>query len=69
MDAVDFVKQCGRRLGTLATLGRQAPAQPVRVCCQDASRLGLHLPIRRRVTGYGVQPLQVVEPLYDYSWL
>jgi hypothetical protein len=45
------------------------PAQPVRVFCQDESRLGLHLPIRRRVTGSGVKPLQVVEPLYDYYWL
>jgi hypothetical protein len=36
----------------------------VRVCCHDESRFGLHLPIRRRVTGYGVKPLQIVEPLY-----
>jgi hypothetical protein len=41
----------------------------VRVCCQDASRLGLHLPIPRRLTGYGVKPVQVVEPLYEYYWL
>ena len=32
---LDFVKQCPRRLGTIATLGRQAPDQPVRVFCQD----------------------------------
>jgi len=68
-EAADFVKQCPRRLGTIATLGRQTPAQPVRVFCQDESRLGLHLPIRRRVTGHGVKPLQVVEPLYESSWL
>jgi hypothetical protein len=41
----------------------------VRVFCQDETRLGLHLPIRRRLTGYGVKPVQVVEPLYEYSWL
>jgi hypothetical protein len=27
------------------------------------------LPRQRRLTGYGVKPLQVVEPLYEYSWL
>jgi hypothetical protein len=41
----------------------------VRVFSQDESRLGLHLPIRRRVTGYGVKPLQVIEPLYESYWL
>jgi transposase len=41
----------------------------VRVFCQDATRLGLHLPIHRRLTGYGVKPVQVVEPLYEYDWL
>ncbi len=41
----------------------------MRVFCQDESRLGLHLPIRRRVTAYGVKPLQVVEPLYEAYWL
>jgi hypothetical protein len=50
-------------LGTIATLGRQTPDQPVRVFCHAESRLGLHLPIQRRVTGYGVKPLQIVEPL------
>jgi DDE superfamily endonuclease len=65
----DFVKQLPRRLGTLMTLGRQSPQQPLRVFCQDESRLGLHLPVRRRVTGCGVKPTQVVELLYDYYWL
>ena len=68
-EAATFVKQCARRLGTIATLGRQTPDQPVRVFCQDESRFGLHLPIRRRVTGYGVKPLQMVEPLYEAYWL
>jgi hypothetical protein len=44
-------------------LGRQTPTQPVRVLCQDESRLGLHLPTRRHVTGYGVKPIQIVESL------
>jgi hypothetical protein len=41
----------------------------VRVFCQDETRLGLHLPIHRRLTGYGVKPVQVVEPLYESYWL
>ena len=41
----------------------------MRVFCHDESRLGLHLPPRRRVTGLGVKPLQIVEPLYESSWL
>ena len=44
-------------------------AYPVRVFCQDESRLGLHLPVHRRLTGYGVKPMQVVEPLYESYWL
>jgi transposase len=27
------------------------------------------LPLRRRLTGYGVKPVQVVELLYEYYWL
>jgi hypothetical protein len=41
----------------------------VRVFCQDDSRLGLHLPVHRRLTDYGVKPVQIIEPLYDYYWL
>jgi DDE superfamily endonuclease len=41
----------------------------VRVFCQDESRLGLHLPVHRRLTGYGVKPVQVVAPLYESYWL
>jgi hypothetical protein len=41
----------------------------VRIFCQDESRLGLHLPIHRRLTGYGIKPIQVVAPLYEYYWL
>ena len=56
-------------MGTIAPLGRQTPDQPVRIFCQDESRLGLHLPLHRRLTGYGVKPIQVVEPLYESYWL
>lgn len=31
--------------------------------------MGLHLPLHRRLTGYGVKPLQVVEPRYESYWL
>jgi DDE superfamily endonuclease len=27
------------------------------------------MPVRRRLTGDGVKPIQVVEPLYEYYWL
>jgi putative transposase len=53
----------------MATLGRQTPDQPVRLFCQDESRLGLQLPIRRRLTGAGVKPIQLVDPLYESYWL
>jgi transposase len=53
----------------MATLGRQAPDQPVRVFCHDESRLGLHWPVRRRLTDCGVKPVQVIEPLYESYWL
>jgi cytochrome c1 len=53
----------------MATLGRQTPAQPVRVFCHDESRCGLFLPVRRRLTSYGVKPVQGVEPLYESSWV
>ena len=45
------------------------PDQPVRIFCQAESRLGLHLPVRRRLTGYGVKPIQLIAPLYEYYWL
>ena len=47
---------------------RQAPQQPVRLFCQAERRLGLQWPTRRRLTGAGVKPYQVVEPLYEYYW-
>lgn len=44
-------------------------ARPVRLFCEDESRLGLHLPCYRRLTGFGVKPRLLVEPLYEYYWL
>ena len=41
----------------------------MRVFCHDESRFGLHLPVHRRLTGYGGKPVQVVEPLYESYWL
>lgn len=68
-EAADFVKQYPRRLGPLTTLGRQTPAQPVWVFYEAESQLGLHLSLPRRLTGYGVKPVQIVEPLYEYYLL
>lgn len=36
---------------------------------QDESRLGLHLPLPRRLTAQGIKPIQVHQPLYQYYWL
>lgn len=56
-----------RRLQSLvAFLGTE---QPVRLFCQDESRIGLHLPRYRRLTAFGIKPRQFVEPLYEYYWL
>ena len=41
----------------------------MRLFCQDESRLGLRLPVHRRLTSYGVKPVQIIEPLYEYYWL
>jgi DDE superfamily endonuclease len=51
-------------------LGRAPEAPPpLRLFCQDESRLGLHLPGGRRLTLPGVKPLKVMAPLYQYYWL
>ena len=51
-------------------LGR-APevAQPLRLFCQDESRIGLPLPAGRRLTLPGIKPLKVMAPRYQYYWL
>lgn len=41
----------------------------MRLFCQDESRLGLKLPMSRRLTGFGVKPRQIANPLYEYYWL
>lgn len=41
----------------------------MRLFCQDETRIGLHLPSYRRLTGFGVKPHQAIEPLYAYYWL
>jgi hypothetical protein len=41
----------------------------VRLFCQDESRVGLKLPTPHRLTGFGVKPCQITDPLYEYYWL
>ncbi len=41
----------------------------MRVWWQDESRLGLHLPLPRRLTAQGIKPIQPHQPLYQYYWL
>lgn len=43
--------------------------RPLRLFCQDESRIGLHLPSGRRLTLAGVKPHRVMCPLYEYYWL
>jgi transposase len=47
----------------------QPEPRPVRVWLQDESRLGLHLPLTRRLTAQGIKPIQLHQPLYQYYWL
>lgn len=64
-----FPQRLQRAVAALATLGPITPAQPVRLFCQDESRIGLHLPPGRRLTARGVKPLKIMAPVYDYYWL
>lgn len=41
----------------------------MRLFCQDETRIGLHLPRYRRLTGRGVKPVVTEHPLYEYYWL
>jgi transposase len=69
-EAAAFAKHFGTCVSLIsATPSATQPSRPVRVFFQDESRLGLHLPTPRRLTGYGVKPLQPLAPLYDYYWL
>ncbi|MDQ2695414.1 MAG: IS630 family transposase, partial [Pseudomonadota bacterium] len=53
----------------MSALGPTDSDQPLRLFCQDESRIGLHLPLGRRLTAPGVKPLQSHAPLYEYFWL
>ena len=41
----------------------------MRLFCQDETRIGLHLPRYRRLTGRGVKPVVTEHPLYECYWL
>ena len=41
----------------------------MRLFAEDESRLGLHESVRRRLTGRGVKPRQMLLPRYEYFWL
>jgi len=56
-------------MDALTILGPMEPTTPVCLWWQDETRLGLHLPVGRRITAHGVKPLKVMTPCYQYSWL
>jgi DDE superfamily endonuclease len=58
-----------RAVAALSVLGPHSAEQPLRLFCQEESRIGLHLPAGRRLTLPGVKPIQVMAPLYQYYWL
>lgn len=41
----------------------------MRLWWQDETRIGLHLPVGRRITARGVKPMKAMAPLYQYTWL
>ena len=47
----------------------QPEPRPMRLWFQDESRIGLHLPLPRRLTVRGIKPIQIHQPLYQYYWL
>ena len=51
-----------------AELAEPSP-RPLRRFVQDESRIGLQLPQPRRLTGFGVKPIQPYAPLYQCYWL
>ena len=65
------IRRAARTSGKFPTRPRASPAEPraVRVWWQDESRLGLHLPLPRRLTAQGIKPIQPHQPLYQYYWL
>mgnify|MGYP002079562924 CR=1 FL=1 len=40
----------------------------MRLWCQDETRVGLHLPIGRRISARGIKPIRVTTPVYQYDW-
>jgi hypothetical protein len=48
---------------------REHDEQPVRLWCQDETRIGLHLPRYKRVAAFGVKPRVSEQLLYEYYWL
>lgn len=53
----------------MTAFASERPGQPVRLFCQDETRIGLHLPRYRRLSGRGVKPYVTEHPLYEYYWL
>ena len=70
MAEAEFVARFEHRLGAVQTFSRlEKKLLPLRVFFQDESRLGLHLPLHRRLTAPGIKPYQRINPVYDYYWL
>lgn len=66
----EFVARFEHRVGTVQAFSalEESPL-PLRVFFQDESRLGLHLPLHRRLTAPGIKPYQAINPGYEYYWL
>lgn len=66
----EFVARFEQRLGTVQAFSAlEEEPLPLRVFFQDESRVGLHLPLHRRLTAPGVKPYQPINPVYEYYWL
>ena len=69
-ESAQFGQRLERGVTLLQALEQAQPEpRPIRVWWQDESRLGLHLPLPRRLTAEGVKPIQRHQPLYQYYWL
>ena len=40
----------------------------MRFWCQDETRVGLHLPVGRRISACGIKPIRVTAPVYQDYW-
>ena len=66
----EFVARFEQRLGAVQAFSAlEEEPLPLRVFFQDETRLGLHLPLHRRLTAPGVKPYQDINPVYEYYWL